>query len=295
MDTRRAEKFASAYFKNFAEMQHDGLLHPSIKTIQAVTGRMSIANPALQQVPRGDASVRNAFIPRNEGEAIVSVDYSQVEMRLLAHFSKDPSLIQTFIDADATGGDFFTMLGAQIYNDPTFTKKDPRRGLVKNTLYGSAYGASPKKMAESAGIPLHVMEPIAQDVFRTYPGIKQFQRDTIALGEQRSAAEGESYIITAGGRRLPADKGYEYKLTNYTLQGSAGEVLKQALVRLDSAGLTPYMLLPIHDEVVSSVPREDAEDFMRTCAEIMSVTDGWSVPLLADAEGPYERWGEKYQ
>src|SRR4030095_3992840 len=136
LEVRNADKMSNSYVKNFLEMNVDGIVHPSIKTMGARTGRMSVTSPALQTIPKDDKmGVRGAFLPRNPGEILISGDYSQVEMRLLAHFSGDEALQAAFKEADETGGDFFVTIGRQIYNDPTFDKKDKRRGLMKNVMY----------------------------------------------------------------------------------------------------------------------------------------------------------------
>lgn len=295
LKTRSDEKLGNSYFKNFLQMNTDGLVHPSIKTLQARTHRMSVTDPALQTIPRGDATVRDAFIPRNAGEVIVSCDYSQVEMRLLAHFSNDPALQSAFNEADATGGDFFVGLGKQIYNDPDFSKKDSRRGLVKGTMYGSAYGSGIQKMAETAGVTYDQMAEVAEGVFQTFPGIRGFMKEVEHLGSRREREEGVGYIETRMGRRLPCDPGRVYALTNYMLQGTAAELMKQAIVRLDAAGYTDYMCVPIHDEMVFSLPEVEAVEAMKDIEEIMSYMDGFAVALPAEAEGPLNRWGDKYR
>lgn len=294
LKVRHAEKMSGTYFANFLGMHRDGILHPSIKTLGARTGRMSMTNPALQTLPKGEALVRDAFIP-HEGHALVSCDYSQVEMRLMAHFSEDANLQRAFIDADASGGDFFVTLGRDIYNDPNFSKADKRRGLVKNTLYGKAYGAGVAKMAETAGVPEPQMRSVVEAVDAAYPGLKRFQSQVEDLGVRRERDEGQGYVVTPFGRRLPCDENRVYSLTNYLLQGHAAEVLKDALVRMDAAGLGPYLLLPVHDEVIASVPREDYEEVSRLIGESMSVREGYAVPMPADPEGPLERWGDKYR
>ena len=294
LDTKRALKFATAYFGNFVDMSHDGLLHPRINTIQARTSRMSISDPALQQVPSKDSLVRNAFIPRNPGEQIVSVDYSQVELRILANLTGDPGLIRDFHDVDSSGGDFFANMGKGIYNDPSFDKNDGRRGLVKSAMYGMNYGASAAKIAETAKRPVEEMTQVLNGIFSAYPGIKQFQRDTIQSIEGLERSEGVGYITTSMGRVIPVDQGKAYMGVNYSIQAPAAEVMKRALVRLDSAGLTEYMMLPIHDEVVSSVPAEDVKDYIRVSEEVMAEYDH-DVPLIAEGEGGFARWGEKYQ
>lgn len=291
---RHADKMSNSYFKNFLNMHSNGVLHPSVKTLGARTGRMSITDPALQTLPKGEALVRDAFIP-HPGDVLVSSDWSQIEMRLMAHFSQDQRLAKAFHDADASGGDFFVELGKEIYHDENFTKADKRRGLVKNTLYGAAYGAGVQKMAETAGVPYSVMKTVADGVFNTYPGIKKFQATVDDLGVRREREEGQGYVTTPYGRRLPCDEGKVYALTNYLLQGHAAEMLKNALVQLDLAGLGDHMLLPVHDEVIFSIPRGDHVEAMHLIQEVMSVNEGYAVDIPAEPEGPLERWGEKYR
>jgi DNA polymerase-1 len=296
LTVRQIEKKSNAYFKNFLEMNVDGILHSTIKTMGARTGRMSVTNPALQTLPRGDALVRDAFIPRTEDELILSCDYSQVEMRLLAHFSRDQRLQEAFMEADATGGDFFVSIGREVYSDPDFTKKDKRRGLMKNTMYGAAYGSGVKKMAQQAGVSIEQMKEASDAVFERFPGIKSFMREIEDLGVRRERAEGVGYTETAMGRRLPADAGKLYALTNYTLQGTAAELMKQAIVRMDAAGLTQFCCMPIHDEMVFSVPKDGIEDYKHEIEDLMSYTNGeFAVPLPAEPEGGYDRWGSKYR
>lgn len=294
LDVRKADKMRNTYFKNFIDKNVDEVLHCSIRTLGARTGRMSITDPALQTLPKGDALVRKAFIP-SDGNVLISADWSQIEMRLMAHFSKDPALAKAFITADQTGGDFFVELGKDIYRDPSFTKSDKRRGLVKNTLYGAAYGAGVQKMAETAGVPFDVMKGVSDAVFSSYPGIKEFQREIEQVAGEREHREGVAYVHTPFGRRLPADSGRAYTLVNYLLQGHAAELLKRALVRLDAAGLGDYLVLPIHDEVIADVPKEDADDAARLILECMEDKTGYLVPLLAEADYPLHSWGQKYE
>lgn len=296
LGVRSAEKMGNSYFKNFLEMNTDGLVHPTIKTMGARTGRMSVTDPALQTIPRGDATVRDAFIPVRDGEVIISCDYSQVEMRLLAHFSRDPVLQQAFREADETGGDFFVGLGKQIYSDPDFSKKDPRRGLVKGTMYGSAYGSGIQKMAETAGVTYDQMAEVAEGVFSTFPGIKGFMAEIERLGSRREKEEGIGYIVTPMGRKLPCDQGRVYSLTNYMLQGTAAELMKKAIVRLDAAGYTDMLCVPIHDEMVLSVPESDQDFIAKDVENIMSYSNGeFAVDLPAEADSGLHRWGDKYR
>jgi DNA polymerase-1 len=291
---RRSRKYASTYFANFlAKADGNSMIHADIRTLGARTGRMSISAPALQQCPKDSALVRNAFVP-SEGNVILTCDYSQIEARLLAEFSKDEDLQRAFRTADETGGDFFVEVGKQVYADPSFTKKDRRRGLIKNVFYGKMYGAGAEKMAESAGIPVERMRDVVLSIEARFPGINQFMHKIEQLGKQREATGGQGYVVTPLGRRLPCDPNKTYTLTNYVIQSSAADILKNALIRLDAAGYDPFMALPVHDEVVFDIPREYAEQAERDVPQIMAEL-GHPVPLTADADGPFERWGEKYQ
>lgn len=293
---KNMEKMASSYFENFLKFSNDGIVHPNIRTMGARTGRMSVTDPALQTIPRGDALVRDAFIPRSSNELLLSCDYSQVEMRLLAHFSQDEKLRNAFREADATGGDFFVTLGRDIYDDPSFSKKDGRRGLVKSTMYGAAYGSGVQKMADTAGVLFEQMKEVSDGVFNTYPGIKQFMKEIEAVGSQRERIEGEGYVLTGMGRRLPADQGKVYTLTNYILQGTAAELMKRSIVRLDAAGYSQAMCMPIHDEMIFSLPKEDIETASHDIEQLMSYVDGqFSVALPAEPEPGMSRWGDKYR
>jgi DNA polymerase-1 len=293
LDMRRAQKLATSYFENFLNDHVDGVLHPEIRTLRARTGRMSITKPALQTLPKGSPTVRDAFIAR-EGEVLLSCDYSQIEARLMAHFSGDENMMQTFKEADETGTDFFTALGRDIYRDQGMTKEDKRRALVKSTMYGKLYGAGTAKMAETAGVGFDQMKSVIEAFDRRYPGVTRFQKTVEDVGSRRERDEGHGYIITPVGRKLPADEGRVYSLVNYLLQSTAADVLKRTMVSLDNAGYGSTMLLPVHDELVFSVPREDVQQAKHDIQEIMSVMDTFKVPLPAEPEGPLTRWGDRY-
>lgn len=292
---RHSVKMGSAYFENFLKMNTDGIVHPSIRTLGARTGRMSIVDPALQTIPRGDAEIRNAFIPRNENESLISCDFSQIEMRLLSHFSKDSDLQESFREADRVKGDFFVTIGQSIYNDSSFSKADHRRGLVKSTMYGAAYGSGIPKMAATAGVSEEQMRSVADAVFRAYPGIKRFMKEVEQEGEKNEKREGEGYVILESGRRLPADSGKMYTLTNFTLQGTAAELMKKAIVRLDAAGFGDYFQVPIHDEMIFSIPNDLIKEAMPEIEEVMSYSHGeFAVDIPAEPEFIGKRWGAKY-
>jgi len=296
--TKKLAKIDSSYFTNFQKMNVDSILYPNIKTLGARTGRMSVTNPALQTLPSGSDAVRNAFISRHDGEVLISCDYSQVEMRLLTHYSQDESLIKAFKNADTTGSDFFTEMGRMVFDDPNMTKDDKRRKLIKTLVYGMIYGASVRKSALSIGVPIDEMQEISDKVHHRFPGIKRFMNDSIEMGERKLKEEGRGYATLDSGRQLPADDNKMYTLVNYQLQGTAAELMKLAVLRLDAAGFTPYIQMIIHDEVIFSLPEEMVQESMPVIEECMSYVDGeFAIDLLAEPEVLGVRWGEgdKYQ
>jgi len=294
LQQRKAAKLANTYFKNFMEQSHNGFLHPSINTMAARTSRMSITNPALQTLPKGDDLVRRAFIPKDEDHVIITSDLDQVEFRMFASMSGDANLINLFNRADAEGSDPFTEIGRQVYEDPTMQKADKRRGLIKGVVYGRLYGAGVAKQAETAGVSKEQMQAVSDSFDENYPGMTRFQNKVSDVGEDRLRTEGQGYVNTWTGRRVPCDDDRTYSLVNYLIQGGAAEVFKSSLVRLDQADLTEFLIVPVHDEIVLQAPRGDVEEIKRVVQECMTTTEGWAVPLTAGVDGPLETWGDKY-
>jgi DNA polymerase-1 len=274
---RKAQKLSNAYFKNLLVDNDNGFVHPDIKTLGARTGRMAVSRPALQQVPRG-REVRDAFIAR-EGNTLVDIDFDQIEQRLTAHFTGDEGMIAAFIEADETGGDFFTGLARRVFSDETIQKSDIRRQNAKSAAYAKVYGAGVVTFAHT----VHVSIPEAQrflDAYdATFPGVKDFQARVIEAARDRLKNEGIAYVNTPWGRRLTGDEEKLYALANYLIQGTAADVLKQKIVDLDSAGMLEYGVLPVHDEILFDVPKAEAEDFAIEAAGIMLETERFTVPL----------------
>jgi DNA polymerase-1 len=294
LKVRKASKLASTYFLNFLDRNVDGILHPSINTVAARTSRMSITEPALQTLPKGDDVVRRAFIPKDDDHVIITSDLDQVEFRMFASLSGDENLVNLFLRADAEGSDPFTEIGRQVYQDPTMQKSDKRRGLIKGVVYGRLYGAGVAKQAITAGVAKEQMQAVSDSFDENYPGMALFQRAVSDKGMQRLREEGQGYINTWTGRRIPCDDERTYSLVNYLVQGGAAEVFKSNLVKLDQADLTDYLIVPVHDEIVLQAPRSIAEEVKQTVKECMTTTEGWAVPLTAGVDGPLENWGEKY-
>lgn len=288
---RKVLKLANSYFDNFIELSDNGLLHPSIDTVAARTGRMSIRQPALQTLPRvsddpDSKIVRKAVIPRNEDELLVSSDYEQIELRVVASLSRDPDLIAAFKLGDESGTDFFTEAARQVYRDPSIVKSDSRRPIIKSLFYAASYGAGVKKMALTAGVPVSEMQEVKDRVFSRYPGMGHLMKESEAM-----CRANDGWVKTEMGRDLWVDPDMAYKASNARIQGTAADILKQATVNMANAGLDQFMVVPVHDEMVLSVPKEDMEEAKQACRESMA-DYSLSVPLLAEPSEGYESWGD---
>lgn len=294
LELRKADKLRGSYFETFIENEVDGIVHPKINTMGAITSRMSITGPALQTLPSKDSLVRNAIIPR-EGNVMAMSDLDQVEFRFFSILAEDHDLQQTFIRADEIGSDAFTEIGREVYSDPNMQKSDVRRALVKTYIYSSLYGASIKKQAISAGVELEVMQGVSDKMNSRFPGMKRFQQGMMSIVDERWRKEGDGYIYTpTTGRRLPVERDKAYKATNYSIQSSCADIFKQNLLKLDASGLGPFLVAPVHDEIIMDIPQELAQEVMPVALECMT-NNSFPVPLTAGLDGPFKSWGAKYE
>jgi DNA polymerase-1 len=221
----------------------------------------------------------------------MSCDLEQVEARVFSCLSKDEGLIELFNYCDSSGEDFFTQIGRQVYSEPGMTKEDKRRQLLKNMMYGRLYGAGNEKMAITAGVPASQMKAVNDSFDARFPGMRNLMKQIEHVGMMRLKNEDQAYITTSTGRRLPADEKKVYTLVNYLIQGTSAEILKKNILKCDAAGLTPYLIVPVHDELVLSVPKAEETEVGRVLQECMTTREGWTVPLLAGAPDTGDRWG----
>ncbi len=176
----KKQHFAEAYFGGMLLNAGEGeLMHPSITVTGARTGRMSISDPPMQQLPRSK-QVRDAVIPR-EGNQLVLADFDQIEARLTAHYADDETMLSMFGQED----DFFTLMARRVYKDESITKDDPRRQKCKNVVYAKGYGAGPAKMAETAGIPVSEAVEAYEMYESEFPRVVELSEDIQQKGRDR--------------------------------------------------------------------------------------------------------------
>lgn len=286
---RKSTKIGSTYFRNFLDMHDNGVIHPSINTLGARTGRMSVQNPAVQTLPRGRI-VRDAFIPR-PGNLWLSVDFANIEMKLLAHFAylTNPQATESFLEA-AKSSDMHLEMAKLAFGDSEMIKGDARRQIMKNANFAKAYVAGVEKFAWTAGIELTDAANFLHLYDERFPGVKYFQNSLIDVAKKRMIADGQAWIKSPLGRKHTAEKGKEYTLVNFLVQGTAAEAFKQSLVDLDNAGFGPYMLIPVHDEQNFEIPFEHAEDLEYEIQQSMTRHE-YSLPLTVSSSAA-SSWGE---
>lgn len=290
---RQALKIASTYLDHFVyDIGEDNRIYPGINSSKARTGRMSMENPNLQNLPRKGTStfgdtVRGCIIAP-KGHTLLMCDFNQIEWRLFASISKDRAMIDAFLE-----GDFFTNMCRMLFGDESITKDDPRRQVTKNAMYARIYGAGDEKFSVTAGIGLHEAKYFNGLLDTQFPSIHSLQRTIINTAESRQTSIQAPYVSSPlTGRRFAAEHDSAYKLVNYLFQGVAAEVLKMKLLELHAAGLGPYMVAPVHDEIIMEVPDDVLPDVARQVLSIMNDHTMFAVPVTADtAIGT--RWSEK--
>lgn len=284
LEHRQKSKVLNSYFRNFLSMHVNGVLHCSINTLAAKTGRMSTNNPALQTLPRGTV-VRDAFIP-HPGQKLLSVDYSGIEARLFAHFANEPEFLQLFNADDNFDPHYYA--AQQVFGTESPSKE--QRQTAKNCTFAMLYGAGPEKMGITAGITAEEADAFIKMYKARFRGVQQFMDEIVRTGKMRLQADGEAWVKTPSGRRQVAENDKAYTLVNFLIQGTAADVLKQALVNLDNAGFGESMLLPVHDEILFTLQDPDVE---KEIVELMEDRTNYQVPLICEAVGGLERWGDK--
>ncbi|MCP3800213.1 DNA polymerase [Allokutzneria sp. A3M-2-11 16] len=280
---KRAAKWRVSYADAMLSRRDaDDRIHPSITALKARTARMSISRPPLQQLPSGDWVIRRALVADFPGWVVGGVDYAAVEMRILAALSGDPVMCQAIHD----GHDLHDYTAELIFG-PAFTKG--HRKIAKGVGFGKVYGGGPDTLARQTGAPLEQVRATLREYDRVYRGIKRYSRRLVQRAEY-----GCREVITPAGRVLPLDRRRLYAAVNYMVQSTARDVLAEALLRLDERGLTPYLRLPVHDEVVWTAPADIAADVGREIADAMTVPDFFGVPLFTDLEIGGYSWGSLY-
>jgi DNA polymerase-1 len=281
---KRAGKWCTTYADTFMEtVDTSGRIHPFIATLAARTGRMSITRPALQTLPSSDWMIRRAMLA-DEGHVMVSTDFQAIEMRVLAALADVKKMREGFVSG---GSDFdIHMYTARLIKGQGATPK--HRKIFKGAGFGKVYGGGVGTVARQTGAPEQEIRVAFAEYDRVFPEIKR-----ASTRWQREARATGLVTVSATGRRLPLDRNRMYAVVNYQCQSAARDVLGQAMLNMEKADLLPLMRLPIHDEVLASVPKAEAADYAREFERCMTM-DLFGVPVVAEAQIGGRSWGSLY-
>ncbi len=300
MQFRELEKLRSTYVDALPTLVNPqtGRIHTSFNQTMAVTGRLSSSDPNLQNIPiRSETGrrVRKAFTAA-PGCKLVSADYSQVELRILAHVSGDERLRDAFREDQ----DIHATTAAAVYGIPIEQVTRTQRSFAKSVNFGVLYGMGAFRLARESNLTLSEAEDFIRTYFERFPKVRQYLD-----GTRRMAVE-QGYVETLLGRRryFPELQGFnkrqdqaraEREAINMPIQGTAADIIKIAMIRLDSAlseqGLMGRMTLQVHDELLLEVPEEEVEIVVPLVKQIMENAYPMDVPLRADV-GVGRNWGE---
>ncbi|HXY93415.1 MAG TPA: DNA polymerase I [Acidimicrobiia bacterium] len=286
---REVEKLRSTYADALPPLiRADGRIHATFKQTDTTTGRISSEAPNLQNVPVRTADgreMRRAFIADN-GCGLLTADYSQIELRVLAHLAEDPGLI----DAFERGADVHTATAAAVFHVAEAKVDDAQRRFAKVVNYGLAYGMEAYGLGQRLGIPTHEAAEILDAYFTSFPNVKSYMQRTVQEARERG------YTTTIFGRRrqiteLASDNFRirqmgERMAQNAPVQGSAADVFKLAMIDLDRAlehaNLRAQMLLTVHDELVLEVPTKERKKTETIVRDVMESVTELRVPLVVD-------------
>lgn len=291
LDFRQLQKLKSTYVDALPTMVNSktGRVHTSYNQAVAATGRLSSVNPNLQNIPirteRG-REVRKAFIPRNAGHSIVSADYSQIELRIIAEISKDPNMMQAFVD----NLDIHTATAANVYGVGLDQVTSEQRRNAKAVNFGIIYGQSAFGLSQSLGIPRNEAADIIEQYFAQFPGIKQYMSDTMNFARENG------YVCTLMGRRRylrdinsanATVRGFaERNAINAPIQGSAADMIKIAMINIHrefiNQKLDARMTMQVHDELVFDVPHDEIEIVKPIIMHHMKNAIKTTVPIMVE-------------
>lgn len=301
LEYRGLKKLLSTYINALPELinSRTGKIHTSFNQTVTATGRLSSSNPNLQNIPIRDDNgkeIRKAFIP-NEGEIFFSADYSQIELRIMAHLSEDENMVAAF----KSGEDIHAATAAKIFNIPVGEVTSDMRRKAKTANFGIIYGISAFGLAERLNISRSEAKALIDGYFVSFPGVRKYMDKSIEIAREKG------YVETITGRRRVLQdinshnsivRGYaERNAINAPIQGSAADIIKIAMIRIakriKEERLQSKMIIQVHDELNFSVPQKELEKIKEIVSYEMANAYSMNVPLIADM-GSGKNWLEAH-
>jgi len=291
LEYRTLKKLLNTYVETLPELINPktGKVHTSFEQAWVATGRLSSKNPNLQNIPIRDEKgreIRKAFVASDDDHVLLSADYSQIELRIMAHLSEDPQMIEAFL----SGEDIHIATASKIFKVPIDKVDENMRRKAKTANFGIIYGISAFGLSQRLSIPRSEAKQIIDEYFVTYPHVKEYMNRVI---EQ---AKNFGYVETIMGRRryLPdihsanaVVRGYaERNAINSPIQGSAADIIKKAMIKiynyLIENNFKTKMILQVHDELIFDVYKPELDDIKKIVKEFMESAYTLKVPLIVD-------------
>ena len=302
LEYRGIKKLLSTYIEALPLLvdRKTGRIHTTFNQAQTATGRLSSSNPNLQNIPIRDAGgrpIRASFIPSSKDRILLSADYSQIELRIMAHFSEDSNLISAFL----SGEDIHTSTAARIYHRTLSEVTPDERRKAKTANFGIIYGISATGLAQRLYISREEARNLIEGYFQSYPGVKQYMEQVTRL------ARTQGYVETLFGRRryLPQINSSNHALRslaernaiNAPIQGTAADIMKKAMIGVWNAmrkeNLRSRVVLQVHDELIVDTLAEEEARVRQILVEQMQQASQLRVPLLVEC-GQGQNWLEAH-
>ena len=289
LEYRQLAKLKSTYLDSLPQLTDaQGRVHTTFNQVGTATGRLSSTNPNLQNIPVRTAlgrEIRAAFIPAS-GNVLMSADYSQIELRLMAHFSQDPLLL----DAYRTGKDIHTLTASEVFGVDAATMDKETRARAKAVNFGIVYGISPFGLAAQLNIDQKTAKQYIETYFDRYKGVQRFIEETLETVRRDQSVKtyfGRIRPIPDIQSRNPNMRGFaERTAINTPLQGTAADLIKLAMLKIDQLirerKLKSQMTLQVHDELLFDVIPEEAEELQELVKHEMEHVAEFSIPIVAE-------------
>jgi DNA polymerase-1 len=298
---RRLAKLKNTYIDALPPLVNPrtGRIHPTFNQLGAATGRLSATRPNVQNIPirtPEGVRIREAFVAA-EGALLLSADYSQVELRILAHYSGDESLIEAF----RLGEDIHRRTAAEVAGIPPGEVSDAQRARAKAVNFGIIYGSSAFGLANQLGIASADAQATIDAYFARYRGVRRFLDETIEEARERGFVRTHlgrrRYLPDLRSRNRTLRNAAERMAVNSVIQGTAADLIKKAMVEVDAAtragGLPARMILQVHDELVFEVPEAEVQRVGKRVRELMEGVLPLRVPLVVDV-GSGRNWRDAH-
>ncbi|MEQ6099904.1 DNA polymerase I [Staphylococcus saccharolyticus] len=291
LEYRQLSKLQSTYVEGLQKViSKDERIHTRFNQTLAQTGRLSSVDPNLQNIPirlEEGRKIRKAFKPTSQDSVILSADYSQIELRVLAHITQDESLKEAFIH----GHDIHTTTAMKVFNVEANDVDSLMRRQAKAVNFGIVYGISDYGLSQSLGITRKKAKAFIDDYLASFPGVKQYMSDIVkdakAQGYVETLLHRRRYIPDITSRNFNLRSFAERTAMNTPIQGSAADIIKLAMVKFnEKVKDTNYhakLLLQVHDELIFELPKSEVEDFSEFVEEIMENALELDVPLKIDS------------